>query len=303
VDLTRPPDDPDLRLLRRDAVRRQQRRRCGNVAAGVLIGTLALANVAVAGPVLGMTSVGEVAGVDGFGPFGRDDASPGAEAADLPRAGASRDASRAAGSARGAAVGAASLPTWTGPAAAVTPRPGPRAEPAAASPTTTVTTTTGTSALSDGMTAAPGATPTPMPSGGPTDPTGSPPGLGEQVLDRINAERAGAGCPALTVDEHLTEAAGAHAADMVARQYFDHTSPDGSTPSSRAAAAGYPGPVAENIATGYATADAVVDGWLDSSEHRANILDCDQRVMGIGQAPGSLPGYAPGTWVQLFGAG
>ncbi|MGF1661314.1 MAG: CAP domain-containing protein, partial [Kineosporiaceae bacterium] len=228
-----------------------------------------------------------------------------AEAAALPRAeDPSRDGDRAAGSARQAPDGASSLPTWTGPAAPVGPVAESTAAPGTASPTTSSPTETRTPDPGDGATTAgTRETPAPTSGGSPTESAGTATGLVRQVLDLINAERVDAGCPALTVDDRLAEAAGAHAADMVARQYFDHTSPDGSTPSSRAAAAGYPGPVAENIATGYSSAATVVEGWLDSPGHRANILDCDQRVTGIGHDPGSLPGYAPGTWVQVFGAG
>lgn len=304
MDLTRPPDDPDLSLLRRDAARLQRYRRRGNVVAGVVIGALALANVAVvAGPVLGVTPGGRV-GVEGFTLLGRDAGAPPAESAALPRADdASRDGGRSAGSAQGAPAGGRSLPTWTGPAAPVAPRPETTAAPATVPATTTTPATTATASDAGETTTPARLTSTPTSSGSPTETVGSVPGLGKQVVDLVNAERADAGCPALTVDDRLVAAAEAHAVDMVARQYFDHTSPDGSTPSSRAAAAGYPGPVAENIATGYGTAAAVVEGWMDSPDHRANILDCDQRVTGVGHDPGSLPGYAPGTWVQVFGAG
>jgi uncharacterized protein YkwD len=185
----------------------------------------------------------------------------------------------------------------------VAPRPETTAAPATVPATTTTPATTATASDAGETTTPARLTSTPTSSGSPTEAVGSVPGLGKQVVDLVNAERADAGCPALTVDDRLVAAAEAHAVDMVARQYFDHTSPDGSTPSSRSAAAGYPGPVAENIATGYSTAAAVVEGWMDSPGHRANILDCDQRVTGVGHDPGSLPGYAPGTWVQVFGAG
>jgi uncharacterized protein YkwD len=311
VDLTPRPADPDLRRLRDDAVRGDRRRRLGNVAVGVLIGGLVLANaLLVVGPVTGVASVGPMAGVDvtGFPLLGRDRASDVAEGRALPRAGAeaSRGDRRSAGSAWGAAGPAtASLPTWTGTAAPVdvapaTAGPTPTAttgSPTTATPTATAPAETGATGASDAPTS-----PTSSPTG--TASTAAlPSGLLGQVVDLVNDERAAADCPALAVDERLAEAAGAHAADMVDRQYFDHTSPDGSTPASRAEAAGYSGAVAENIATGYSTAVAVVEGWMDSPGHRANILDCDQRVTGVGHDPGSLPGYAPGTWVQVFGTG
>ena len=53
---------------------------------------------------------------------------------------------------------------------------------------------------------------------------------------------------------------------------------------------------------GYPSAAAVMDGWLGSRGHRANILDCDYTVIGVGFDPGTvLTGYAAGSWVQMFG--
>ncbi|MGF1646322.1 MAG: CAP domain-containing protein [Kineosporiaceae bacterium] len=304
MDLTRRPDDPDLRLLHRDAVRRHRWLRRGNVVVAAVIGALALANVVViAGPVLGVASVGRVTGVDvaGFDLLGRDRSAAPAGTSALPRIDdLSEGGERSAGSVPGGAEGASALPTWTGPATPVEPDGEATAAPTSATSASTPLAATGTATPDAGNVAGTDSSTTP-PSDGPTQSAGPPSGLLQDVFELVNAERAAAGCPALTIDDRLTEAADAHAADMVDRQYFDHTSPDGSTPSSRAAAAGYPGSVAENIATGYSAAAAVVDGWMDSPEHRANILDCDRRVTGIGQDPGSMPGYAAGTWVQVFG--
>lgn len=122
------------------------------------------------------------------------------------------------------------------------------------------------------------------------------------VLRLTNAARVDHGCRPLHVDTRLTRAARGHASDMVRRHYFEHTSPDGSTPSDRAREAGFRSGVGENIATGYPTASAVMKGWLKSPGHRANILNCSYTVIGIGYDPGRVSSqYGGGTWVQDFG--
>ncbi len=119
-----------------------------------------------------------------------------------------------------------------------------------------------------------------------------------RVITLVNAERAKAGCPALRVDSRLARAATDHSRDMAANGFFDHVSPRGSTPTSRAAAAGYPGAAGENIAAGYASPDAVVQAWMASSGHRANILNCNYVATGVGSATG---GYYGIYWTQNFG--
>jgi uncharacterized protein YkwD len=112
-----------------------------------------------------------------------------------------------------------------------------------------------------------------------------------------NQQRAAHGCSALRVDSHLREAARAHSEDMHDRHYFEHNSPDGKTPWDRIKAAGYSRPGAENIAMGYATAQAVVAGWMKSPGHRANILNCSLKAVGIGVEYGSGGPW----WTQDFG--
>ncbi|TDC44182.1 hypothetical protein E1281_34440 [Actinomadura sp. KC345] len=117
------------------------------------------------------------------------------------------------------------------------------------------------------------------------------------AVSLTNAERAKAGCPALRVDQRLVTAARKHSADMAANDYFSHTSQNGDSPWKRMEDAGYPSPGAENIAKGHPTAAAVVKGWMDSPGHRANILNCDLRAIGVGRASG--PGGP--LWTQNFG--
>jgi uncharacterized protein YkwD/stress response protein SCP2 len=122
----------------------------------------------------------------------------------------------------------------------------------------------------------------------------------EKVVELTNAERARAGLPALAVDPLLAAAAQAHSTDMVARAFYSHTSPDGSQPWDRAAAAGSRRrTIGENIACGQRSPAQVVEGWMNSPGHRANILKPAFTHIGIGLAGGGQMGT---YWTQLFGA-
>lgn len=134
-------------------------------------------------------------------------------------------------------------------------------------------------------------------SGGGAPSTAGQSGPEAAVVSLTNAERAKAGCGALRVDQRLVTAAKRHSADMAANNYFSHTSQNGDSPWDRMAAAGYPDAGAENIAKGYPTAAAVVKGWMNSPGHRANILNCGLRAIGVGMASGPGGPY----WTQNFG--
>lgn len=118
-----------------------------------------------------------------------------------------------------------------------------------------------------------------------------------EVLALVNEERAKAGCSPLSTSAPLTSLAQNFSEDMAARGFFDHTDPDGDTPWDRAAQAGVQGLGAENIARGQADAQAVMEGWMNSEGHRANILNCDYKTIGIGVHEGSGGPW----WVQNFG--
>ncbi|MFF3378711.1 CAP domain-containing protein [Streptomyces sp. NPDC002680] len=121
-----------------------------------------------------------------------------------------------------------------------------------------------------------------------------------EVTDLTNRERARAGLPPLATDALLTRAAQAHSTDMVVRQFYSHTGPDGSQPWDRAAAAGSTRrTIGENIACGQRSPAEVVEGWMNSPGHRANILKREFTHIGIGFAGG---GKAGTYWTQLFGA-
>ena len=132
----------------------------------------------------------------------------------------------------------------------------------------------------------------------PTATTPRPPAPATQILARVNAERAKAGCKAVVLDPRLTAAAAGHAQDMATNNYFSHTSRDGRSFVDRIKAQGYPVPRSENIAAGQPTVTAVMDAWMASAGHRANILDCTAVAMGAASAKGGTYGI---YWVQDFG--
>lgn len=104
-----------------------------------------------------------------------------------------------------------------------------------------------------------------------------------QVLRLVNTQRASAGCGPLQSSAVLVGVARAHSKDMAVHGYFDHNSQDGRTPFDRMRAAGYRGGLmGENIAAGQPTAAAVMDAWMHSPGHRANILNCGFKAIGIG---------------------
>jgi uncharacterized protein YkwD len=184
-----------------------------------------------------------------------------------------------------------SSPGSTTPApSAGSPSPSPSASsfPAASVPSTAVASgTAGAPSSSARRTGA--ATPAPaVPAPADTSAEG-------RVLALMNQQRASAGCGALVADAGLAGLARAHSADMRDRKFFDHTNPDGLSPFDRGAAAGVP-VRAENIAFGQPDAAAVMADWMNSSGHRANILDCRYTKLGVGVAYGSGGPW----WTQTF---
>ncbi|MEV6192952.1 sigma-70 family RNA polymerase sigma factor [Streptomyces sp. NPDC051920] len=120
-----------------------------------------------------------------------------------------------------------------------------------------------------------------------------------QVVALVNKERAAAGCGPLTEDPQLEDAAQAHSDDMAARNFFEHTNPDGVDPGKRITAAGYRwSTYGENIAKGQETPESVMESWMNSPGHRANILNCSFKNIGVGVHKGSGGPW----WTQDFGA-
>jgi uncharacterized protein YkwD len=115
----------------------------------------------------------------------------------------------------------------------------------------------------------------------------------------INERRAEAGCGPVVANDKLAQAATGHSADMAAKEYFSHNSQDGSSPWDRAKRAGYQWPSAENIAAGNASAQATMNQLMNSPGHKANILNCSHKAVGVGRATGGPYRY---YWTQLFGS-
>lgn len=118
------------------------------------------------------------------------------------------------------------------------------------------------------------------------------------VLDLVNKERAKAGVPALTLSTKLTDIAYTKAKDMADKGYFSHQSPTYGSPFDMLKHFGvsytYAG---ENIAAGQKSAEEVMNSWMNSSGHKANILNKNYTQLGVGFYRGGEYGT---EWVQLF---
>ncbi|HEV7750575.1 MAG TPA: CAP domain-containing protein [Baekduia sp.] len=141
----------------------------------------------------------------------------------------------------------------------------------------------------------------------------SDPGAVAATLCLLNEQRAAQHLPALTQSSPLDRAAGGYAGAMVDQRFFDHVSPGGSTLLQRIKAAGWVAAsgswtVGENIAWGsgsLGTPASIVDGWMHSAGHRANILNGSFAEIGIGIAEGAPRGGVggeAGTYVTDFGS-
>jgi len=127
-----------------------------------------------------------------------------------------------------------------------------------------------------------------------------------RVVELANQERAANGCTVmLAMNDKLHKAAYDHSADMLARDFFSHTNPDGEGPSQRIAEVGYIwSSWGENIAAGCPSPEDVMAGWMDSAGHRANILNCNFMEIGVGYVYADTDGgEAPyhHYWTQVFG--
>ncbi|MHB0972560.1 MAG: CAP domain-containing protein [Thermoanaerobaculia bacterium] len=123
------------------------------------------------------------------------------------------------------------------------------------------------------------------------------------VLAELNLRRMTQGLTPLVLNAKLNQAAADRAADLFRKHYFDHVSPDGVSPFVAFVGRGYIYAVAgENLAVGQKSARQVVDDWMASPGHRANILATDYQDAGLAIVPGSPTGRTRGfTFVSLFG--
>jgi len=119
-----------------------------------------------------------------------------------------------------------------------------------------------------------------------------------EVIQLTNQERAKHGLPALRANWELSRVARIKSNDMRDKRYFSHTSPTYGSPFTMIKNFGISySTAAENIAAGQQTAQAVVSSWMNSPGHRANILNKNVTVIGVGLAKGGSYGY---YWTQMF---
>lgn len=130
------------------------------------------------------------------------------------------------------------------------------------------------------------------------------------MLTAVNNARASArscgdtrynAAPALTWSCELAQAAATHSADMASHNFLSHAGSDGLQVSDRATAAGYRWQsIGENIAAGQTSVDAVMQSWLQSSGHCANIMNPSFVDFGAASATDSGSDYRI-YWTQVFG--
>jgi hypothetical protein len=126
----------------------------------------------------------------------------------------------------------------------------------------------------------------------------------QRIFDLTNQYRIERGVSPLVYDSRLNIAAEKYSESMAIGDFTGHTSPSGSTPTSRANVQGFPGGVGENLGYGYRSPDEAFQGWINSPGHRDNILNPDYQSIGIGYYRlGNDTGNANWNdyWTQKFG--
>lgn len=125
----------------------------------------------------------------------------------------------------------------------------------------------------------------------------------QSLFDDTNLEREKAGLSPVLLNEKLSLAAYKKAQDMFVNNYWAHISPKGVTPWDFIVAQGYQYTVAgENLAKNFTTSKNVVDAWMTSPTHKANIIKSSYREVGFAVVNGILNGEETTLVVQLFGA-
>lgn len=124
----------------------------------------------------------------------------------------------------------------------------------------------------------------------------------EELVSLTNTKRTEAGLPQLTINPVLSQAAQAKAADMIAKNYWAHTSPDGVTPWVWFKNVGYRYLYAgENLARDFSDSTGVISAWMNSPTHRDNIMSNRYREIGIAVVHDTFQGQPTTLVVQLFG--
>lgn len=124
----------------------------------------------------------------------------------------------------------------------------------------------------------------------------------ESLLDETNKARQNSGLESLTLNSNLTRAAELKVDDMLRKQYWGHDAPDGAKPWKWLAEAGYQYTEAgENLAKNFYTAEATTTAWMNSPEHRSNILSKEYTEAGFAVGSGYLNDKPTTLVVALYG--
>ncbi len=111
-----------------------------------------------------------------------------------------------------------------------------------------------------------------------------------------------AAAPPVVWNALLTQAADGHSRDMAAQNYFSHTSLDGRSMSARVSATGYAwSSLGENIAAGYGSVNDVMQGWITSPGHCANLMNPGFTEVGMACAPGASGARYSTYWTMNLG--
>lgn len=126
----------------------------------------------------------------------------------------------------------------------------------------------------------------------------------QAIVNLANNDRISQGLPPLVENEKLSEAALLKAQDMVAKNYFAHTSPDGATPWHWIDKVNYDYNYAgENLAMDFTSPEKMNQAWITSPTHRANIMNEKYTDIGVGIQQGVIEGHETIVVVQVFGSG
>lgn len=124
----------------------------------------------------------------------------------------------------------------------------------------------------------------------------------EEVIRLTNIQRTNNGLAPLSSNSILSQAAIAKGNDMIAKGYWAHFAPDGTSPWSFFLSFGYRYRYAgENLARDFADASSAVNAWMNSPTHKENILNPNYQEVGIGVVEGALAGVDTTIIVQFFG--
>ncbi len=129
-------------------------------------------------------------------------------------------------------------------------------------------------------------------------------GQEDRILELVNNERVASSLGALTMDLLMRQTSRGHSVHMTSasHNFFAHVNPEGDGPSQRYVLAGGTGGCGENIAAGYADADAAFAGWMASPGHYANIHTAGYTKTGTGYSGGTITSVGPYTkvYTQMF---